>query len=373
MSEDIFSIKDIRDIVLSFPESQTLGGSTSDDLLIPSAATSGFLLRQHVIQQFNQSIDTGESSSLSTLLEMPMLTRVANKRFSPQDVAKRLDLDLKAVITILGERDAPLSYSLDKQFIIPRPELERITEIVSELASKSFVSLGKFCKDYDINSDSLLDAVRNLNIGRAQHSQVGTGRWYEGDDTPSGSYLYSTDFLDHVRDEISSSLRETSKEAEYVDYLDASISLTLNRPKTWNAEDMHGLGAKSFKCFVKNIASTSDDTQGQVVVSSGFSTATFTPTSFLAKEIDHMVDSLPGSGYLDLKGLILRYPTMYTSVGSAASMFTERYTKDAVVLGSTVLYSPYWLERAEAHVEELLKVGYLEPQVRVLSMPIAIL
>lgn len=126
---------------------------------------------------------------------------------------------------------------------------------------------------------------------------------------------------------------------------------------------MAGLGVNSFRCFIKNLASGSSPAQGQVLLDHASSIVTFTPQSFLVKESEEVIDSLPDRGYIILNDFIAQFPELFSSAEEAASKVSGRYGKDAIVVGNAVLYSRYWTEPAQTQAEILSKEGFLQPQV----------
>lgn len=63
MSEDLFSIQEIRSIILSFPQ-ETVSCDTNDDLmLLPSANGEGFLAKHHVRNKTDELLHGGLYSS----------------------------------------------------------------------------------------------------------------------------------------------------------------------------------------------------------------------------------------------------------------------------------------------------------------------
>lgn len=227
MAEDVFSIKELREIILAYPQN-LIGSSGSPSSKLPNLVhgASGNALR------------LGDQLRKRVLIELHQ----ANQRLVLSKLAQRLDLGSKDLLSLLGEAEVrpQWCYVTGLHSLVPPVELNSLLRTLQNACSTSFVNFDNFCKVHDINQTDLRDYLRRINASRTDLQHLGIGKWYDETGLPAKhtEYVYSQTLLDNTRSLIRDRLQQATEDRQAL---------------MFGSETFHGLDASSFLCFAQKI------------------------------------------------------------------------------------------------------------------------
>ncbi|KAF2103923.1 hypothetical protein NA57DRAFT_70135 [Rhizodiscina lignyota] len=260
MSDDIFSIRDIKDIVLSFPVHSNWNTEPHDADLVPAADGDGLVLKTIVLNALDD------------------LTQTTSRRMSMRDLSDTLDVDINILDEILDLSEKSPCYSIDGKSLIFMPEVH---ELLAELTSKArevFVEVQEFCRIADISQHNLLHQIRLRNV--ESEYRLGTVKWSNGAGPKADLYIFTDSLMSTAKGQIAASVKEALQEAKRV---------------VWSRKMMYGLGATSFTNLVQKVAHDQIENgrdEAWAMATDDNDNVIFTPEASIAKARDDRIEAV---------------------------------------------------------------------------------
>ncbi|KAF1983805.1 hypothetical protein K402DRAFT_406532 [Aulographum hederae CBS 113979] len=260
----IFSLEDIRDIVLSFPTNPSRNSLDGEQtpILIPSASNDGFFQPDFISEQLQQLLNDNSG------------------RLAVSSLARSLDIRIEDAHRIIRKRKKSVLLSQKFDQVLCRDELLNVDTDLAHEASYRFVPLDRFCESHDINS---LNFKAYLEVDGEPRNTTGTHYQLTHD-----RFLYIPQVKDQFEKELDASLQDSQLQAS---------------PLTWdlNSGDFRGLDELAFHKTVQDILEKKprEEAHGKILrTNHGL---TWHPQSYLEKRLNETLDEVK-AGIIPLCG-----------------------------------------------------------------------
>jgi len=313
----IFSIEDIRQIILTFPyiSGEKRHGkaqvSLVKDQLVPSASGDGFFHSTALLQRFHV-----------------MLERLGHG-ISKSDLARQLDVDTDAIDKLIIQSGKVL-LSFDEQVVLSLADRSFLADHLLEIVEDRFVPLPEFCKSYDISTGTIGMLIQYINESRSPKT-VEVSQY----NTINGQY--GKQYLNRpgLREEVEGKTLNRLEDAHAFEVV-----------RIWSEDDRSGLDTVSFKSLIDKILdSTKGRVKGNVALNEGETEIKFQPEALLMTARKSLVEGLRTGErpVILLSELIELLPALYPDEGRVEDFLREELDTTVAFLDGAAL-STTWMD-----------------------------
>jgi len=338
----IFSIEDIRQIILTFPYTpeETRHGKASvsldRDQLVSSASGNGFFHSKALLQRFH------------TMLER------SGHGISKFGLGKKLDVTTDAINSLVSHSNGVL-LNFDEQIVLSHADRGFLADHLLDDVEDRFVPLLEFCKSYDISTGTIEILTQYINGNRGPET-VETSQY----DPTSGQY--GKQYLNKPR------LREELESKTLCQLEEAHASEVV---RIWLEDDRSGLDTVSFKLLVEKVLDPAKDrVKGSIALDDGKDEIVFQPEALLLTAKKSLIEGLRTGErpIVLLSEFVELLPSLYPDEGRAEDCLKEELDT-SVAFNAGAALSTAWVHSYISKWSEALEFkGYLKASE--LSQPI---